>query len=100
MLYERIKIPVAVKQCQSLLNAAGGDQCVDGFSYRDALRPQGSKVLGRLDSDIWLNCPSNSSLVDLQRSFGAAPFMAHPIRSDYLGMKKWLNSRSSKHNLL
>ena len=36
VLYERIEILVAVKQCQSLLNAACRDQCVDGFSDGDA----------------------------------------------------------------
>jgi hypothetical protein len=36
VLYERIEILVAVKQCQSLLNAARRDQRVDGFSDGDA----------------------------------------------------------------
>ena len=36
VLYERIEILVAVKQGQSLLDAACRDQCVDGFSDGDA----------------------------------------------------------------
>ena len=52
VLHERIKILVAVKQCQSSLNTACRDQCVDGFSHSDSKQSQCSEVVGGLDGNI------------------------------------------------
>jgi hypothetical protein len=63
VFYERIEILVAVEQCESFLDAAGRDQCVEGFSYRDAARPQSPEVPGRLNGNI-----SPDQINDRQRS--------------------------------
>jgi hypothetical protein len=63
VLDERIEILVAVEQSQSLLDAAGHDQCVDGFSNRDAARPQNAEVISHL------RCPS-SWVIDARRGKG------------------------------
>jgi hypothetical protein len=52
VLDERIEIFVAVEKCQSLLDAAGRDQRVDGSSNSNAARSQNSEVLGRLNGNV------------------------------------------------
>jgi hypothetical protein len=51
-LDERIEIHGAVKKCQSLFDAAGRDQRVDGFSNCDSAQSQNSEVLGGLNGVV------------------------------------------------
>ena len=45
---ERLKVPVAVQQRQSVDDAAGGDDAVDGLADGDAFLAQCAEVPGRL----------------------------------------------------
>ena len=52
MLHKRIKIPIAVEQGEAILDAARGDQGVDGFADGDALGAKGAVVLCGLEGDV------------------------------------------------
>jgi hypothetical protein len=53
MLDERIKIPVAVKQGQIVLDTSSGNNGVNRLSYRHTLSPQRAEVSSRLQRDIF-----------------------------------------------
>lgn len=52
MFDERLEIPVAEKQGEVALDAARGNQGVDGLAYRNAQGAQGPKILRRLDRHV------------------------------------------------
>jgi hypothetical protein len=49
---ERIKVAIAIKKGDAIHDATRGDQGVNRLADCDALRAQGAKVLGGLDSTL------------------------------------------------